>query len=254
MISEPRDLPQSVAKGTVPFTDPRSREAAFLSSRATRRRENAEGDSPPVAQQHGVAALQWLAVCLGLAVVLSGCAKPVTELRIRSFGSSDEPTDLFERFEEAYYSRDARGSTDLLLRSVRPSRQDPSQIIRQTIHINAFWTPVPGRTFVESTQCNATICYVIGTGPVSISYEGAGFVTFSLDWRKRNLIGKIESGQLAPLRKVGQAKDLLGQAQITGQFSARQDKNRVVAMLGDLRRELGPAPPYTRTPDQRGPR
>ena len=113
---------------------------------------------------------------------------------------------------------------------------------------------MPGRTFVESTQCNATLCYVIGTGPVAISYEGAGFVTFSLNGFKRTMTGKIESGQLSPLRRIGQAKDLLGQAQITGQFRAKQDKNRVLALLGELRREIGPAPPYTRPPDQRGPR
>jgi len=187
-------------------------------------------------------------------MVPAGCARPVTELRIQSFGSGEGPVDLYERFDEAYYSRDARGSLDLVLRSIRPSRQDPSQIIRQTLHVNAFWTPMPGRTFVESTQCNATLCYVIGTGPVAISYEGAGFVTFSLNGFKRTMTGKIESGQLSPLRRIGQAKDLLGQAQITGQFRAKQDKNRVLALLGELRREIGPAPPYTRPPDQRGPR
>jgi len=188
-----------------------------------------------------------------IASALTGCARPTTELRIRSY-LTESPSDLFERFDEAFYSHDARGSLDLVLRSVRPSKQDPSQIIRQTLHVNAFWTPQPGRTFVEATQCNATVRYVLGTGPVSISYEGAGFVTFTLDWTKKDMVGKIESGQLAPLRKVGEAKDLLGQAQITGQFRARRDKNRVIAILGELRRELGPPPPYTRPPDERGPR
>ncbi len=189
-----------------------------------------------------------------VALALAGCSRHVTELRIRSFHPDSDPTDLFEQFDEAYFSHDARGSTDVVFRSVRPSRQDPTQIIRQTVHVNAFWKPIPGHTFVESTQCNATICYVIGTGPLSISYEGAGFATFKLDWLKRGLTGHIESGELMPLRRVGKAKDLLGQAQITGKFYARRDKARVLAIQGELRRELGPMPDYVRPPDQRGPR
>ena len=189
-----------------------------------------------------------------LVLTLAGCKRPVTELRIESFRPEGGSTQLFERFDEAHFSHDSRGSLDLVFRSVRASKQDPTQVIRQTVHLNAFWKPVPGRTFVEATQCNATICYVIGTGPVSISYEGAGFATFKLDWLGRTLTGRIESGQLSPLRRVGRPRDLLGQAQITGQFRARRDKSRVFAILGELRRELGPMPPYTRPPDRRGPR
>ncbi|MBN1342707.1 MAG: hypothetical protein JXQ73_08515 [Phycisphaerae bacterium] len=196
-----------------------------------------------------------LLACIGALLCLSvGCAKQKRELRIRSFRDNAEPTELFERFDEAYYSHDARNSLDLVLRSVRSSKQDPTQVIRQVVHVNAFWKPVPGHTFVESTQCNATIVYMIGTGPVSISYEGAGFITFKRDWLTKKLTGHIESGELAPLRRVGRPKDLLGQAQITGEFVARPDKTRVFALLGELRRELGPQPEYTRPPDDRGPR
>ncbi len=189
-----------------------------------------------------------------LIVVLAGCSNRTTELRIRSFRSDGTSTDLFERFDESYFSHDARGSLDLVLRSVRASRQDPTQVIRQIVHINAFWKPVPGRTFVESTQCNATICYLIGTGPVVISYEGAGFITFKLDWFKRKLTGQLESGELAPLRRVGRPRDLLGQAQITGRFAASRNKTRVLALLGGLRRELGPMPTYTPPKERRTPR
>ncbi len=184
----------------------------------------------------------------------SGCTRHKTELRIRSFKPDQPPSELYEQFDEAYYSLDARGSLDLILRSVRPSKQDPSQLIRQVVHVNAFWKPIPGRTFVESTQCNATFCYVIGTGPVSISYEGAGFLTFKEEWFGSRIRGKIESGELAPLRRSGRPKDLLGQAQIQGTFRAKRDKAHVLAMLGELRRELGPPPTYNRPFEDRGPR
>jgi len=189
-----------------------------------------------------------------LLVLLAGCSSRTTKLQIRSFDADGQTTDLFERFEEACFSHDARGSLDLVFRSVKPSAVDPSQVIRQIVHINAFWQPIPGRTFVEPTQCNATICYMIGTGPVSISYEGGGFITFKMDWLKRYLTGQIESGELAPLRRVGRPKDLLGQAQISGEFRAKRDKSRVLAILSGLRRELGPMPRYTRPPDREGPR
>lgn len=189
-----------------------------------------------------------------LAILLTGCTSRTNQLEIRSFRSSPDPSDLFERFDEACFSHDALGNLDLVFRSVRPSRQDPSQLIRQVVHVSTFWKPIPGTTFVESTQCNATFCYMIGTGPVCISYDGAGFVTFKLKWFKRRLSGKIESGELAPLRRVGKPKDLLGQARITGKFLARRDKTKVLRILGELRRELGPMPSYTRPQDQRGPR
>lgn len=195
-----------------------------------------------------------VAATLLLGAGLAGCSQQTNQLRIQAFRSDSEPEELFERFDDAYFSNDALGNLDLVFRSVRPSRQEPSQLIRQVVHVHAFWKPIPGRTFVESTQCNATFCYMIGTGPVCISYEGAGFITFNLDWSKRKLTGRIESGELAPLRRVGKPRDLLGQAHITGRFTARKDKAKVLKIVGELRRELGPMPDYTRPPADRPPR
>jgi hypothetical protein len=194
------------------------------------------------------------ALAVLLVIGLTGCSRETNQLRIKSFQSQGLPETLSETFDEAVFSHDAHGNLDLVFRSIRPSRQDPSQTIRQVVHFRAFWKPIPGRTFVESTQCNATVCYMIGTGPVCISYDGAGFMTFAFGWFKRSLKGKIESGELAPLRRVGKPKDLLGRAQITGKFRARRDKVQVLKILGELRRELGPMPSYTRDPEQARPR
>jgi hypothetical protein len=149
------------------------------------------------------------------------------------------PKPLAERFDEALCSTDSRGEWDIVLHSLHPAQRDPRQSIEQILHLSLFWKPVPGTTYVESSQTNALMTYALLSGPTAISYEGAGFVYLTQD-RSGGISGRIESGTLSPTRRVGEPNDLLGTCKLTGEFKGRIDRSRVSELTSLLGQRLGP--------------
>lgn len=112
--------------------------------------------------------------------------------------------------------------------------------LNQFISIKVLWRPRPGTTFAESTQTNAVISYCLLRGDHVISYEGAGFVYFSVSRDERSVAGSIESSTLIPTRSAGQPDDYFGPCHLSGEFRARLDKRQVVSVRHQMRRRLGP--------------
>lgn len=198
-------------------------------------------------------------------VVFTGCRQIETRFDVLSFKNPTSPELFTERFGTGACSQDARKNWDLvfeipsseveLLRPaggpqaaassmpVESQGQMRAEKIRmsQYVHIHVFWRPVPGTTYAESTQTNASIIYCLMTGTDAISYEGAGFVYFTESMDGKTLSGQIESSALVPARTAGQPADLFGPSQLKGCFVASKDRKRVVSVLQNLRRTLGPA-------------
>ncbi len=112
--------------------------------------------------------------------------------------------------------------------------------LRQFVSITVFWRPRPGKTFVERTQTNAVISYCLLRGDHVISYEGAGFVYFSMSRDGASISGSVESSTLNPTRSAGQPDDYFGPCHLSGDFRARLDKRQVVSVYRRMRRILGP--------------
>ncbi len=175
--------------------------------------------------------------------VLAGCTEPVSRLRIESHRPGEPPVVLSEDFERCFYGRDARGNVEIVLRSARPSTLDVDSELVQLVWARTFWRPVPGTTYAERTQTNATIGYALLDAGRGISYEGAGFVFFS-EQPDGRIKGQIETATLAPGRTSGDAPELFGQCLVSGEFIAERSEGEVKAALTELRRSLGRPPRY----------
>lgn len=191
------------------------------------------------------------ALCL-----LSGCTKPITQFEIESFKDSATPQRFSEVFDAGYFCVDSSKNHTFIF-TVSPtyvereidtpddapeSTPTPSEPVRmsQTLELKVFWRAIPGSTFAESTQTNANIVYCLTTGRNCITYEGAGFVSFSESRDGTTVTGLVESAALCPARFVNAPADLFGPCHISGTFVAHKDRAAVVSHQLALRRKLGP--------------
>ena len=203
------------------------------------------------------------ALLVGALLLAGGCRQIETRFDVLSFRNADQPEQFTERFEFGSFSVDAQNNWDIAFEipasrvevqrplpvtsspdsqpadeSDRPMRTETT-IMSQYIHIRVFWRPLPGTTYAESTQTDASIVYCLITGDSAISYEGAGFVYFTQSYDKQTITGQIESATLVPVRTVGEPVDLFGPCRLQGFFVAHQDRRRVVSILQRVRKTLG---------------
>ncbi len=182
----------------------------------------------------------WSGLSLGL--VLVGCAPPPNRIYIETFNEPLAPKKYTTDFTEAYFGRSADGGLDILLRWKQPTQADPTQEMEQIIHAHAFWVPVYGTTRAEASMLNTTLRFMILTPPTGVGYQGAGFLTFTIDRAGQNLDGRIESGELAPRQAVGGARKPFGPARISGRVRAVQDRRQLLRLLQEAERNLRDAP------------
>jgi hypothetical protein len=195
-----------------------------------------------------------------------GCAQTATRFEIKSYRAPESVRDFAEVFGPGAYTTLADGNWTIGFEiptqyvdlpatpTTRPDAEAPradgepgensafaGQVrMSQIILIDVFWRPQPGRTFVESSQTNANIIYCLTTGPNSITYEGAGFVSFAESRDGRSIVGRIESAALYPARFANAPADLFGPCRMTGQFEAQRDAAKIHSLRRDVRRRLGP--------------
>jgi hypothetical protein len=198
-----------------------------------------------------------------LLIPAGGCRQIETRFDVLSFHNPDQPEQFTERFQVGSFSVDAQNNWDIvfeipasrievqrpLYSTSSPASQPADEASRpvktettpmsQYVHIQVFWRPLPGTTYAESSQTNASILYCLITGNDAISYEGAGFVYFTQSYDKQTITGQIESATLVPVRTVGEPVDLFGPCRLQGFFVAHQDRRRVVSILQRLRKNLG---------------
>jgi hypothetical protein len=178
----------------------------------------------------------------------TGCGPRVTEFNITDHRAAGPAEQYFERFDECFYCVDHNGNMDIVACRHSPATGDASDTITQVLHIRQLWSAVPGRTFVEETMINATISYLI-VGPTGgASFDGGGFVTFNENRDGTEIRGRLESSALTPQRGLGDEADLFSRASVSGTFVARRHKAKVLRILHEMQRLVGPLPPYRPPP------
>lgn len=182
----------------------------------------------------------WSGLPLGL--VLVGCAPPPNRIYIETFEEPLAPKKYTTDFTEAYFARSADGGLDILLRWKQPTQADPTQEMEQIVHAHTFWVPVYGTTRAEASMLNTTLRFMILTPPTGVGYQGAGFLTFTIDRAGERLDGRIESGELAPKQAVGGARKPFGPARISGRIRAVRDRRQLLRLLQEAERNLHDAP------------
>ncbi len=166
---------------------------------------------------------------------------------------SNQPAQLhFEDFDEAYYGVGEGGLVEVVLRKQTRWKADQTRRNVQVIVLRTFWKPIPGRTYAEDSGLNANLRYMITRGGSAISYEGGGFFYYAEDAEARVITGRLEGGDLQPLRALGGDIGIFDKARISGRFKARRDDRRVAKIINRMEAALGPPPriePAHRGPD-----
>lgn len=203
----------------------------------------------------------------------SGCRPVETRFDILSFRNPLGPERFSEKFDPGAFAGNAHDNLDVVFdmpatlarmnvpKIGRPDPQsqpaeDPAPEeevpVSQLIHLQVFWQPVPGTTFAESTQTNATIIYCLTMGRNTIAYRGAGFVYYTKSRDGSKIEGRIESSDLVPTDYMNEPVDLFGPCRLEGTFVAYENRRAVVDVIQRLRKSIGP--PGASPPNHHGPR
>jgi hypothetical protein len=178
-----------------------------------------------------------------LLLAAAGCRPVETRFEIASFRDPAAPERFSEKFDGGHFMVDAHRNWTLAF-ALEPSDAASADAGRpagepgmaQYLLVEVFWRPLPGITYAESSQTNASLCYCLVSSGRTITYEGAGFVSFSYSRDGRSVTGRIESSSLVPARFLNDPADLFGPCRLTGAFTAREDRRRVTRVMQRIRR------------------
>ena len=228
-------------------------------------RRGATGSSLPVSSNYALADKKAVApprsyfqkICIAAAVAVVagpfGCrSAPFNRVKVTDIRSDATPQLHYEDFDESYFRMRDGGLIDLVLRKQTRATADQTRKIVQIIVLRSYWKPFPGRTYANDSMLNANLCYVLIKGDSAISYEGGGFFQYAAKKGGEVITGKLEGGDLQPLRAVGGDLGIFERARITGKFKARRDDRRTTQIINQIDQLLGPPPriePAHRGPD-----
>ncbi len=194
-----------------------------------------------------------IAAVVAAAAGLFGChSAPFNRVEVTDIRSDAAPQLHYEDFDESYYRLRDGGLVDVVLRRQTRAAADQTRKIVQTIVLRSYWKPFPGRTYANDSMLNASLCYVLVKGESAISYEGGGFFQYAEKRGGEVITGKLECGDLQPLRAVGGDLGIFERARISGKFKARRDDRRTTRIMNRIDQLLGPSPriePAHRGPD-----
>ncbi len=194
-------------------------------------------------------------ICIAAAAAglgLLGCrSAPFNRVEVTDIRSDAPPQLHYEDFDESYFRLRDGGLVDLVLRKQTRAAADQTRKIVQIIVLRSYWKPFPGRTYANDSMLNANLCYVLINGDSAISYEGGGFFQYA-EKKGEVITGKLECGDLQPLRGVGGELGIFERARISGKFKAQRDDRRTTRIMNGIDQLLGPPPriePAHRGPD-----
>ncbi len=205
------------------------------------------------------AGLLLLACAACLSISAAGCGREPTQFVVTSYLQPATPEVFTEQFPDGTFKVDS-------LRNYQIAFEVPPTVVRvprsktigaadpqtqpveddladevwmsQIVLIDLMWRPLPGKTFAESSQSNASIVYCLITGENVISYEGSGFVFFTESDDGAAIEGQLESATLYPVRFVGSPADLFGPCRVQGTFTAQRSGTATTDLQRRVRRLL----------------
>jgi hypothetical protein len=184
------------------------------------------------------------ATAIAITLLLVGCSSGTATLTLHPQGQN---VAFAKTFSHAYVGKDADGSYACVLvsddapavaaasgKSITPADAAP---LRQIVHIKVLWRPLNGMR--DTVASNAAIdWYVMSTtgGDDLLVYQGAGSVILTPDGDHAKV--NIRSADLKPALTRGSLKDPIGNANITGAFTAKSNNREMNAVLAGTRERL----------------
>jgi hypothetical protein len=179
---------------------------------------------------------------LGLMLAfLGGCGHSIGSLTAESATLGD--VQIQSKYQVGAYTLQDNGLVTIIL--IDGPVENPSQVIT----IRTIWTPWAGRTPIEPDATNATIHYMIFTGPdkkIAGVYSGAGYVFLHDRAGKPEVEFSLWQSNLILIDSTPGFKDLLGQANMHGTFEVPREDVKVQVMLKSIREQISAKLGYPR--------
>ncbi len=173
---------------------------------------------------------------IGLAggmLALGGCGRNLGTLTTESATRGD--VQIQSRYQTGYYTLQDNGLVLIVL--VDGPVENPTQVTT----IRTIWTPWASRTPIEPDATNATIHYMIYTGPdkkIAGVYSGAGYVFLHDRAGKPTMEFSLWQSNLILIDGTPGFKDLLGQSNMHGSFEVPRDDIKTQELLKRMREQI----------------
>ncbi|MGB0716281.1 MAG: hypothetical protein ACPGXK_10405 [Phycisphaerae bacterium] len=199
-----------------------------------------ERDGSSLTDRHArVPAPVSLAIMFAALLSMAGCTAKESRFEIADYRAEGNINSYHEVFSEGYYTTEADGDLRIVFRRQEPSRDDARELISQIVCISTFWRSQPGRTIADSTQINGTVRYaIIGPGG-GTTYEGTGSVFFDENKDGDELEGSLDLALLSPVRELREGQPLFEKAELSGEFHAIRNRQKVIRITNELGRLFG---------------
>ncbi|HYE01794.1 MAG TPA: hypothetical protein VD963_01025 [Phycisphaerales bacterium] len=184
----------------------------------------------------------WL---LAVLLVLAGCRGSGGELRARSVG---EPHVEFapELSTAVYWSQDANTAdiylSDLPVDRLAGGRAGLGEGTGSLIHVHMFLAPRAGKTPIDETACNMTIRHLVLAGGQRGLYGGGGFLLPGDRAGAARFSASVRSASVKLLRADPGFVDHLRVAEVTGNLTARLDREGAAAAAALFSEQIADLP------------
>ncbi|MGN6504598.1 MAG: hypothetical protein ACTHM6_03445 [Tepidisphaeraceae bacterium] len=183
-----------------------------------------------------------LALSLGTLLV-GGCASDdgVAQLNVHGAQSDDQYVDTFDR---ALFTQTRDGQVDLLLLSGGDSFQQNQPLIssdtrainpgvRQVVHLRVLWEPTRTIHLDSPSASNAFVDWHVIAGPNDrVTYNGSCWAMVKIDGNEASI--DLRNASVSVSQVLGDAKDPLKRANLSGKFTATRSDAVVRSYLSEL--------------------
>lgn len=188
-------------------------------------------------------------------LLVCGCATPGASLRLSAPRTG---VQYSQNFAQAYISEDKNGDLQVVLideplpadpKAGQPALQPASAPpLQQVVYFHLFWRPLSGTKADHPSAANASLDWYItpagsDRGADLLHYQGAAYVTVYGSGENPTL--QVRNATFKTVEIRGRMTDPIGQANLQGSITARNDPARVNQILADMR-SLQTLPPDAR--------
>jgi hypothetical protein len=183
-----------------------------------------------------------LGVAVGI-LALTGCGERRTAFNMVTIDPTGASERFHETFDECYFSVSPHRRVDVIARRVIETGPDEPPI-SQLVHLRTAY-----RIHARGDPCRKQHDQRDGSLCVRrTTCYGAGHLSTHESRDGRVMTGKLEHAQVTRNRHIGQGGDIFVRAKLRGGYHAVRNRRKVVAMLNEINRLLGPQPDYTDQP------
>lgn len=190
--------------------------------------------------------------CTFLVMLILFAALPCCNSKTLRVTSVSSGSTLTTTFPTRVFRSSDRNTVDFFLTDLPPELwregADFSGVSGTLVHLHMFIAPEAGKTPMEDTASNLTLRYLICSRGEFGLYAGGGFLLGDGDPADRHFGGDVSRASLRLIRRSAGFRDLLGAAELSGDFEGVNDPSGAGVLAERLRSITESLPEVPKSP------